>query len=172
MKYIFGCLFFFIVSCVNTIDDVESVYKESTMSNFGVDIEINYYGGGNLEFTLMAPQIETVHSPGEKKVFPKGIQVYAYNIDLDTIATISANFAIENQREELFEARKNVIFKNSKNEQLNTEKLFWNRETKKIYTNDFVTLTTEKQIIMGFGFTSDQYFSTYTLSNITGTIYL
>tara|TARA_B100001250_G_C19745758_1_gene765213 strand:- start:165 stop:683 length:519 start_codon:yes stop_codon:yes gene_type:complete len=172
MKYIFGCLFFFLVSCLNKIDDVKSVYKENTMSDFGLEIEINYYGGGDLEFTLTAPQIETINSPVEKKLFPKGIQVYAYNKDLDTIATISANFAIENQSEELFEARQNVILKNFKNEQLNTEKLFWNRETKKIYTNDFVTLTTEQQIIMGFGFNSDQYFSTYTLSNITGTIYL
>ena len=63
---------------------------------------------------------------------------------------------------------------NNNNEQLSTERLFWNNATKKIYTElqDVVTLNTEKQIITGFGFTSDQYFSTYSLSNITGTIYL
>ena len=64
------------------------------------------------------------------------------------------------------------ILINLKNEQLSTEKLFWNRENKTIYTDDFVTINTDKQIIMGYGFVTDQSFSTYSLSNITGTIYL
>ena len=108
----------------------------------------------------------------QSKLFSKGITVYAYNLDLDTLATISANFATENQEKDIFEVRKNVVLTNAQNEQLNTEKLFWDRSIKKIYTDEFVTLTTDKQIIMGFGFTSDQYFSTYSLSNITATIYL
>ena len=61
--------------------------------------------------------------------------------------------------------------RNFKDEQLNTEKLFWNQETKKIYTDGFVTINTENQTVMGFGFSSDENFKNYKLSNITGTIY-
>ena len=62
--------------------------------------------------------------------------------------------------------------KNIQNEQLNTESLFWDKNTKTIYTDDFVTINTKNEIIMGYGFVTDQSFSTYSLSNITGTIYL
>ena len=95
-----------------------------------------------------------------------------YNQALDTIATMSSDFAIQDESEKIVEVRNNVVLKNFKQEELNTEQLFWNRDTQQIYTDDFVTLNTKNQIIMGFGFTSDQYFSTYSLSNITGTIYL
>ena len=126
----------------------------------------------DLEFQLLAPEIKTIHSPNEENIFPKGIKVFVYNEDLDTIATISSDFAIQNKDEQIVEVRKNVILNNLNQEQLITEKLFWDRENKKIYTDDFVTLRTKNQIIMGFGFSTDQQFSTYSLSNITGTIYL
>ena len=158
------------VTCTSNKGDIHVTSSANNTGDFGRDVEISYYSKGILEFELFAPEIETTMK--QSKLFSKGITVYAYNPDLDTLATISANFATENQEKDIFEVRKNVVLTNAQNEQLNTEKLFWDRSIKKIYTDEFVTLTTDKQIIMGFGFTSDQYFSTYSLSNITATIYL
>ena len=76
------------------------------------------------------------------------------------------------KNEQLVEAFNNVILLNSKNEQLNTEKLFWDGNAKTIYTDGFVTIKTENEIIMGYGFVTDESFSSYSLSDITGTIYL
>ena len=64
-----------------------------------------------------------------------------------------------------------ICTSNSINEQLYTEKLFWDGYEQKIYTDDFVTIKTENEIIMGYGFVTDESFSSYSLSNITGTIY-
>lgn len=160
------------IGCVNDIQDIEASYSETSLNDYGREIQINYYLKGNLEFQLIAPEIEMITSPEEQSVFEKGIRVFVYNHFLDTIATISADFAIQNKDQQLIEVRKNVILNNLNQEELVTEKLFWNRKLKTIYTDDFVTIHTKNQIIMGFGFTSDQYFSTYSLSNITGTIYL
>ena len=160
------------LGCINTIKDIDASYSEIIINDYGADVEISYYLKGNLEFQLIAPEIEVITFPEEKNIFTQGINVFVYNKKLDTIATISSNFAIQNQDQQIVEARKNVILSNVNQEELFTEKLFWNRDTKTIYTEDFVTLHTKNQIIMGFGFTSDQHFSTYSLSNITGTIYL
>ena len=116
--------------------------------------------------------MKKVLEPIEKNIFPKGLRVFVYNQKLDTIATISSDFAIQNKNKNLVEVKKNVVLKNDQNEQLNTEKLFWDKDKKQIYTDDFVTINTENEIIMGYGFLTDQTFSTYSLSNITGTIYL
>jgi len=170
------CFFIFLLiiplGCVNKIKDIEASYPDTFINDYGSDIQINYYLKGNLEFQLIAPEIESITFPEEKSVFKKGIKVFVYDKELDTIATISADFAIRHKDQQLVEVRKNVILNNLNQEELVTEKLFWNSESKTIYTDDFVTLHTQNQIIMGFGFTSDQYFSTYSLSNITGTIYL
>ena len=64
------------------------------------------------------------------------------------------------------------LLKNYKNEQLSSESLLWDRNAKKIHTDEFVTINTPNEIIMGYGFYSDEHFSSYSLSNITGTIYL
>ena len=172
IKFILLFVVLIYCGCVNQTQDIDSFYSESTMDDHGIGIEINYYLKGQIEFKLITPEIEKVSEPIEQTIFSKGIQVFIYNRDLDTVATIFSDFAIQNKQDNLVEVQKNVILKNAKNEQLNTEKLFWDREKKTIYTDDFVTINTDNEIIMGYGFVTDQSFSTYSLSNITGTIYL
>jgi len=172
IKCIFFLVFFTIISCVNKIEDIDLLYSDSSIDDYGLGLEMTYYLKGELEFKLIAPEMQKVLEPIEKNIFPQGMQVFIYNQKLDTIATISSDFAVQNNNKNLVEVQKNVVLKNFKNEQLNTEKLFWDKDKKQIYTDDFVTINTEKEIIMGYGFMTDQTFSTYSLSNITGTIYL
>ena len=117
------------VACTSNTDSVHITPSVKNTGDFGKDVEISYYSKGILEFELFAPEIETTMK--QCKLFSKGITVYTYNLDLDTLATISANFATENQEKDIFEVRKNVVLTNAQNEQLNTEKLFWDRSRKK-----------------------------------------
>ena len=172
IKYLFFFIIIICYGCVNKIQDIDLLYADATIDDYGLDIEIDYYVKGRLEFTLIAPEMKKDLDPVDKNIFPRGIQVFVYNEKLDTISTISANFAVQNNDKNLVEVQKNVILRNSKNEQLNTEKLFWDKDKKQIYTDDFVTINTDNEIIMGYGFLTDQTFSSYSLSNITGTIYL
>ncbi len=174
MLFKFFPLFIFLlyVGCVNKIEHINSSFSEKKITDFGIDVEISYYLKGQLEFQLIAPEIEQISEPIKQNIFSQGIIVYIYNSSLDTIASIFSDFAIQNKQDNLVEAKKNVVLKNIQNEQLNTESLFWDKNTKTIYTDDFVTINTKNEIIMGYGFVTDQSFSTYSLSNITGTIYL
>mgnify|MGYP002879866179 CR=1 FL=1 len=166
-------LFFTILTgCLSNIEDPEKIDEEVISHDLALDIEIDFYLKGQLEFKLIAKEMQQTKDMQELSIFPKGIKVFVYNQRLDTIATITSDFAIQNKHKKLVEASQNVILKNSHNEQLNTQKLFWNSNTKKIYTDDFVTINTENEIIMGYGFVTDESFSSYTLSNITGTVYL
>lgn len=166
-------IFIYIIfcGCSNNIQDINLLYQESVDYDFGVDIETNYYLKGALEFKLVAEEMKQFRESGEKNIFPKGIKVIVYNQNSDTTAIMSSEFAIQKKNEQLVEASNNVILRNSKNEQLNTEKLFWDGNAKTIYTDDFVTIKTENEIIMGYGFVTDESFSSYSLSDITGTIY-
>ena len=55
---------------------------------------------------------------------------------------------------------------------METEKLIWNELTQKIYTDAFVKITTDKEIIMGEGMESNQDFSKYELKKVTAIIQL
>ena len=159
-----------VLGCVNDISYFNN--EIHAIHDYGTDIEIEYYCDNKLEFKLIAEEVKQFSNPVKKSLFPKGIKVFIYNESLDTMATIFADFALQNKEIKLVEVRRNVILTNINNEQLNTELLFWDKERKEIYTDDFVTIKTDNEIIMGYGFLTDEKFSTYSLSNITGTIYL
>tara|TARA_B100000902_G_scaffold399614_1_gene471364 strand:- start:3428 stop:3952 length:525 start_codon:yes stop_codon:yes gene_type:complete len=174
MRILFYLILAFLVipSCTQKKEDIELLYSDSLLSDYGLDVEMNFYFGGDLEFQLITQEIQRIQYPVVKNIFPKGIQVFVFDQSFDTIAKINSDFAVDKKEEKLVELSKNVILLNAKNEQLITEKLLWDRQEKRIYTDDFVTITTDNEIIMGYGFSTNQTFSTYSLSNITGTIYL
>ena len=172
MKIFFLILSFFLfLGCQHNLEDVQYSYLQSMGDDYAKDIEVNYYLDGKREFQLTAKEMHQIKEPFEKSVFPKGVSVFVYNNHLDTIATILADFAVHDKKENIVTAERNVELTNLNNEQLHTERLFWNQGERTIYTDDFVTINTGKQIIMGYGFVTDQAFTTYSLSDITGTIY-
>jgi hypothetical protein len=60
----------------------------------------------------------------------------------------------------------------TKGERVDTEELFWVPEDEIVYTNKFVRIETEGEIIMGEGLEAKQDFSWWTLEEMRGTIYL
>ena len=65
-----------------------------------------------------------------------------------------------------------IVAINEQNYKLETELLFWDQEKDLIYTDRFVKITSEDEIVMGTGFDSDSRFSNWTIKNVTGTIYI
>ena len=59
-----------------------------------------------------------------------------------------------------------------KKEQLNTEELFWKPKDQKIYTEKFLTIRQEDQILSGEGLDAAQDLSRYKITKPTGVINL
>lgn len=57
----------------------------------------------------------------------------------------------------------NVIAKNDSGRTLKTELLMWKSDTKKISTDKFVTITSPKEDLQGYGFESDQNIRNWTI---------
>jgi LPS export ABC transporter protein LptC len=83
---------------------------------------------------------------------------------------LSAKYAIHYDAEHRWEAQNDVVVVNEKGEQLNTEKLIWDEQKEKLYSDQFVKITTPDEIIMGKGFEANQDFSRYKIFNVTGRI--
>ena len=61
---------------------------------------------------------------------------------------------------------------NEAGEKLETELLFWDQKKELIFTDRFVKITTEDQIIQGYGLESDTRLSKRKIKNLSATIYV
>jgi len=103
--------------------------------------------------------------------FPKGVYIEMYNEFGGLQSTLRANYARYIKQEDHWRGQGKVEVKNiEKNEQLNTEELFWNPKTKKIFTSKFVTIKVQGDVIYGTGLDAMQDLSDYQITNPKGTI--
>jgi len=101
--------------------------------------------------------------------FPEGLYIEFYN-DLGVLtSTLKANHAFYFKENDLWRGREKVeVINIEKKQQLNTEELFWKRDTKKIYTEKFVTIKLENEIVYGTGLDAIQDLSSYTIRKPEG----
>lgn len=162
----------FLFSCSNNPKEVQEITKvDDFPMEVQEDLELTYSDSANIRLRLLAPLAEfypQLEVP--KRKFPKGIDVRFFDSFGQVDSRLSANYAEEQIHENLWIAKGNVVVVNKKGEQLNTEELFWDQTEEKIYSDKFVKITTDKEIIHGEGFEADQNFENYVINKVTGTI--
>ena len=87
-------------------------------------------------------------------------------------ADIKANYAKFLKKKELWQLKNDVQAVNFEGNIINTEELFWDMISHRIYSDKYIKITTSQQIITGFGFESNEDFSKYTIQKINGIIEL
>lgn len=165
-----------VVSCVflSCSEDQKSLkdMKEYTGPMTSLSNVVNLLSdSGIVKVRLKAPkQLELKNGNQE---FPEGLNVEFFDKDGTVSSVLTANEGAFNKTSNVFTATGNVIVKNIKtNEQLNTEILYWNRKEKRVYTDKFVTIKTEDELLQGEGLTAAQDFSTYKIDKPTGSFIL
>lgn len=162
-------MFFF--SCEN---DVVEVAKFDSMaqvpSQQGKNVEILYSKDGQIEFKLNAPILNRYSLDSAYNEMPEGVAIEIYDSVGNINTSLTANYAIDKDFEQIMIAKGDVVVVNAEGEKLNTEELVWNQKTNKITSDVFVKITTGDQIIMGDGLESNQDFSRYKIMKIRGII--
>ncbi len=135
------------------------------------DLVLTYSDSAFVRLQLQAPVAESYPQLEEpERRFPKGLDVKFFDSFGDENSRMRANSATQFTQKNLWHAKGNVVVVNDKGEQLNTEELFWDENKERIWSDVFVKMTTEKEIIMGEGFEADQDFNEWTVKKVTGQI--
>lgn len=100
--------------------------------------------------------------------FPKGIYLEQFDMNLQTVASLQADYAHYNEKDEIWHLVGNVHALNAQGEMFDTEELFWNQQTEKVYSDAEIEITQEKSVIKGIGFESNQEMTKYTIRKPTG----
>jgi LPS export ABC transporter protein LptC len=126
------------------------------------NVELYYSESDEVKIKMLA---ELVHEfkNGDRE-FPKGIYLEFYDEFGKIKSTLRANHAYFFKKENQWRGRGKVEVKNiASDEQLTTEELFWKPAEEKIFTDKFVTIRQEKDIVYGTGLDAKQDLSSYTL---------
>ncbi len=136
---------------LSEIDDVELYYSENDRVKVKMTADLMYeFENGDREF-------------------PKGVFMEFYDVAGQLESTLRANHAFFFSKEDHWRGRGNVEVKNiAKSNQLNTEELFWRRKDKKIFTDKFVTIRQEGDVLYGQGLTANEDLSEYTIAKPSG----
>ncbi len=160
-----------LASCTNDLKDVMALPKSRlTPSQEGDSVTMLYTDSARLRLMVKANRM-LVFSKNVKEPFtvlPKGVFVTFFNEDELISATLKADYGVRFDLSKRMEARYNVVVINKKGEKLETEKLVWDQNKERIYTDAFVKITTGKEVIMGNGMESNQDFSKYEIKKVTG----
>lgn len=100
--------------------------------------------------------------------FPVGVHFERFDENLIVDANVHCEYAKFLEKEKIWELKGNVRATNIKGELFETEQLFWNQRTEKIYSDSLVTITQEDYIINAQGFESNQQMTKYTWKQTQG----
>jgi LPS export ABC transporter protein LptC len=101
--------------------------------------------------------------------FPEGIFIEFFDEQGKLQSTLKANQAFYSKKEDRWRGVGNVeVINMQKKEQLNSEELFWKPTTKRIFTEKFVTIRLENEVVWGTGLDAAQDLSDYTIKKPQG----
>ena len=169
-----GAVFFFaafLVSCEKKMGVIKNdeilLLPTTTVKNF----ETVYSDSAKLQLILSSPLMEsyTRNKPSYAE-FTKGLKVLFYNGRNVPIASFTSKYAKYLDDKKLWELRDSVVAVNEKNERLETELLYWDQNKDLIFTDRFVRITSEDDIVMGIGMKSNSRFTNWWIINSSAKI--
>jgi LPS export ABC transporter protein LptC len=161
-------------SCSPDIKTIEAITKDQNIPvETARNLRIVYSTHGVIQMIMEAPSMQKFANEKPYMELPDGFLMIFYDSLMNENSRISANYAIQYEEDQLIDARNDVVVQNMENNQkLNTEQLIWDQKGEIIYTEKFVKITTEEEVLYGDGFESDDRFSAWIIKNPTGTFYV
>lgn len=160
-------------SCKNDMEEVNRVANDEILPEMtGHNLEMIYSDSARIKYKVITPEYLKM-SEGEEKYeeFPQGLHAISYDTDGKEIGSITCKYAKKLEEEQLWEARNEVVVINSEGKKLETELLYWDTQEGTIYSDRYVKLTADGQVIEGNrGFKSDQDLKAPVFYGITGEI--
>ena len=165
-----GCL---VSSCDKKIEKIKKSDIESLPSQIVKDFITTYTDSAKKQIVMQSPLLEyySNHSPAYSE-FRLGIKVVFYDGHPDPVGTLSSKYARYADNDKIWELKDSVIAINEKKDKLETELLYWDQNKNIVYTDRFVKITSEDQIIMGTGLESDPRFTKWKIRNVSAQFYI
>lgn len=166
MLFAFGILY----ACENDIQEVAALTHAKMPITKGTDVKLIYSEKADVKVKITAPLMEKYEGDENYTEMKKGIKSIFYDSLMNETSTLTSNYAIHYPGEGKMEVRNDVVVINEKGEQLNTEHLIWLQDSAIIFTDEFVKVTLEDEVLLGNGLIAAQDFSWFKILNPSGIV--
>ena len=160
---VFLAVVFVVISCKDVLKGTVELNREETPVQEVDDMFIVQTDKGVLKTRVESPAMRKFRNDTtEWDFFPEGVKLFAYDEQGHLETMIRADRArhtkwTERKKDELWAAFGNVVIRNLiKKETMETDTLYWNQATEKIYTDCYVRLYSPQGMMQGYGMESDQ----------------
>ncbi|MDD4609210.1 MAG: LPS export ABC transporter periplasmic protein LptC [Bacteroidaceae bacterium] len=145
------------------------VVRDSLPAMFTKDVNTLVSDSGIIRYKIIAKEwmIFDKKSPSYWS-FEKGVYLEKFDTLLHVEASIEADTAYFFDKKKLWELKGNIHIKNQKEETFDTEQLFWDQNTKRVYSKKFIRIQQIDKVITGYGFESNEQFTNYEIRNSGG----
>jgi len=128
---------------------------------------------GQVRYSMKTPKLLRYETDGQSFIeFPEGVKIVQYNNQKKVISSLRADYAKQFIKEDRWEAKNDVVVTNLQGDSLKTEHLIWDEKSKEIYTEEYVKIIRDDQVITGIGLTSDENMLNWKIKNPKGILYV
>jgi hypothetical protein len=102
--------------------------------------------------------------------FPEGIKLVQYDTRMKPDANMRCDSAIYYSNRRLWRLDGNVVMVNTLRDSFLTQQLYWDQMRAEVYSDSFIHIVRSNHIIEGYGFTSNENMTAYTVNKPTAII--
>lgn len=143
---------FFIVSCENNINDVQSLGKYKAGVDVGKDVVITFSNNGIISAKLYAPVLnQYLVDSGKMVEFPKSIHVDFYKDSFRLDSKLNADYAKYLQTLDKIFLKDNVVVYTLAGDTLWCKEMYWDQTLGKFYTDKEVVVKQHNPLAKTYG---------------------
>ena len=98
------------------------------------------------------------------------VTAYLYDLEGDSSATLTADRVLYFDREKRFEAEGRVVVVTSEDKRLESERLVWLEDERKVRTESFVSIVSPKEQVQGYGLVADEDLKNYQIGRFSAQV--
>ncbi len=166
-----------LLSCKERTVATSVVSKETLMTEASDTLTVIVSENGRTSYRFFAPLVEGYSMAREPyREFRRGVSIVTYLKDsLDAVdATLRSNYGIYYSNLKLWEVKGDVVVIKHDGKELYTQQLFWNAETKRIYSNVDTKIVDSNSgdTYFGEGFESDEDMKEWSFRKMKGVMHV
>ena len=142
-----------IAACSNDLEKIHEISIQNQAS-FPIetikDCEIIYSDSAKVRVLLNSTLMNRYADEESYIEFKNGLKVQFFDVNGKKESELNADYAIVDEEKDLMLAQHNVVVRNVDGDVLETEKLNWNQQKEEIFTDEFVKITTDNEVIISF----------------------
>ena len=159
-------------SCENSLDKVKEFIDTDTINGvLAYNVTFTRSDSGFVQAKLIAPVMHKMEGDSSILEFPEGFEAYIFNRNAKPSSKIRGDYGIRYEKEELIFIRDSVVVEDiDTQETMLTKTLYWNQKTKKIYTRNFVKITSPDKVIYGDSLNANEDFTQRVIHGMRATL--